>query len=121
MTGLTVAFHPLKIVFPFPETAVQQFLLLRRLRAAPDGEARDTAPHIRSPGFLHVDGVLQDSRSRNLIHHFTVIFAAHASFVKVAVGRDGAEALVNQVYRDVQPGPLQRVSQQLGVLRGHAG
>jgi len=35
---------------------------------------------------LHVDGVLEDSGRRDLIHYFTVIPAAHASFVKAAVG-----------------------------------
>jgi hypothetical protein len=35
---------------------------------------------------LHVDGVLEYSCRRNLIHYFTVISAAHASFVKVPVG-----------------------------------
>ena len=79
---------------------------LRRVRAGPGrGGALHAAPNVRSPGFLHVDGVLQDSCSRNLIHHFTVIFAAHASFVQVAVGRDGAEPLVNEVDGHVQARP----------------
>jgi hypothetical protein len=53
------------------------------------------------------------SSSRNLINHFTVIFAAHASFVKVAVGRDSAEPLINQVSPGRPNRPLQLVSQQL--------
>ena len=85
------------------------------------GKRAYAASHIRSPGFLHVDGVLQNPCSSNLIHHFTVIFAAHASFVQVSVRGYRAEALIHEVHGNVQPGAVQLLCKELGILRGHAG
>jgi hypothetical protein len=80
---------------------------------------RHAAANIRSPGFLHVDGVLEDSCRRNLIHHLTVVPAAHASFVKVAVRCDTAQALVNEVHGYVPATAMKFRDQQLCVLGGH--
>jgi hypothetical protein len=49
--------------------------------------------------------VLKNTRRRDLINYFTVVPAAHASFMQVPVGRDTAEALVHEVNRDRKPAP----------------
>jgi len=43
--------------------------------------------------------MLQDTCGRNLINYFTVILAAHASFVQVPVRGHRAEPLIHEPYR----------------------
>jgi hypothetical protein len=68
---------------------------------------------------LHVDRVLKYSSSGNLINHFTVVLAAHASFVQVAVRRNSGKTLVYEVHGNVQTGARKLARKQFGVLRCH--
>jgi hypothetical protein len=63
--------------------------------------------------------VLKNTRGRDLINYFTVVPAAHASFMEVPVRRYAAQALIHQVHRDGHSPRCQLCHQQPGVLRGH--
>ena len=58
---------------------------------------------------------------RDLINYFTVVPAAHASFVQAPVGADTAEPFIHQVHRHRQVPGREFANQQAGVVRGHHG
>lgn len=89
--------------------------LLVRGRGSYDYASAD----VRSPGFLHIQCVLEDTGRRNLINHFTVVPAADASFVQAAVGRNTAEALIDQVHRHRKLPGCEFRGEQLGIVDRH--
>ena len=65
--------------------------------------------------------MLKDTCRSDLINYFTVVPAAHASFVQAPVGADTAQPFIHQVHRHRQVPGSELANQQVGVVRGHHG
>ena len=111
MTGLTIAFRSMGICLTCWTGTV------RAGSPGPSGHLyrrrRGHAPaNILSPGFLHLDGVLENSGRGKLIHHFTVFLAAQSSIMQVPVRRNRAEAFVDEVDGNIQSGVVKGLHKQ---------